>query len=120
MLTYKENLAIPDISESEKLSEIVLPILRGIFQNISKISWIFHFRYSHHSLEFANSKEVESWSQRGTLTPGTSMKYLNPRSRNKNKRIPTLTFGYQKASSKYIKFSQLSKNSSRELHRLLS
>lgn len=47
----------------------VLPHLRGAYHARSGQHWVFHHRAGQSGLDFANSKEVLQWSQRGTLTP---------------------------------------------------
>ena len=47
----------------------IFPMIRGIYEQKTGKPWILHHRVSDAALAFANSKEVEEWSQRGTLTP---------------------------------------------------
>ena len=54
---------------SEQVLTAVAPVLRGLYQQISGLSWTVHHRQDPKDLEFANSDEARTWSQIGTATP---------------------------------------------------
>jgi rhamnose utilization protein RhaD (predicted bifunctional aldolase and dehydrogenase) len=79
--------------DREQLCGQLLPRLRGIFFRESNgISWIFSLYDTPAAVEFATSREVDAWSQRGPLTPGihqlihcSNCAHEENRSRHQNK-----------------------------------
>jgi NAD(P)-dependent dehydrogenase (short-subunit alcohol dehydrogenase family)/ribulose-5-phosphate 4-epimerase/fuculose-1-phosphate aldolase len=53
----------------EQILTAVAPVLRGLYQQKSGLSWTVHHRQDKQSLEFANSEEASTWSQMGPATP---------------------------------------------------
>lgn len=53
----------------EEIFRTLAPVLRGIYQEESGVSWLVHHRPSEHAYRFASSEECEEWSQIGTATP---------------------------------------------------
>jgi rhamnulose-1-phosphate aldolase/alcohol dehydrogenase len=54
---------------AEQILTAVAPLLRGLYQQKSGLSWTVHHRQDDQALEFANSDEAKTWSQIGTATP---------------------------------------------------
>ena len=65
---YNPQKKLPKLEVSEILGKVG-PILRGLYQEHTKISWILHYRENPDALSFANSEECAIWSQIGPITP---------------------------------------------------
>lgn len=58
-----------DSANDLEILKAIAPILRGLYQEASGVSWVVHHRDSSVAREFASSKECEKRSQIGTVTP---------------------------------------------------
>ncbi|MFQ5449452.1 MAG: bifunctional aldolase/short-chain dehydrogenase [Nitrospinaceae bacterium] len=69
----------------EAILKKAAPVLRGLYDEKSGMSWVMHYREDSAATAFANSREGAEWSQIGTATPDhvirTKQKplLLNPR-----------------------------------------
>ncbi len=85
--SYTPQQVLPSAGMTEILNKVG-PILRGLYQEHSGVSWTIHYRDDKDALAFANSQECATWSQIGTITPDhvirTKQKPLlfNPKSLN--------------------------------------
>ena len=108
-----------DSADDQEILKAIAPVLRGLYQERSGVSWVVHHRHSGAAREFASSKECQKWSQIGTATPDhvirtkqkpllLSPKHLDDPERLRSELAEALN-RYEKAYHKYFVTNQARK-----------